>query len=330
MLVRFVIDPGAIDNSTTPAQIRRLLEKWERFGVLVYPARNDTVVWSATLGRLNPAVRKRWMVALQMVSKNHRSYYRWYSRERTKWAWRSLRTPEAVASGSGHFEVALVGGSGAAILDIPEGESRLFGQVEGLRLRDVDAAEWFADSERLSTEPILAGEEIEAVWGARFRRLAKYAADVVVVDQHAVGSGQIEGVFRLLRFLDRDSVGCNVTIYSTIVTGGESQGGDVESKVRRQAAGLRDGGVRCVRVKLFEREGFRIYAHDRHVRFDRSVFRIGRGVRIFAKKRGAEATDVALTTLAAGGLERKEADLDGRVTRTKEFCVRLGRNDVVE
>lgn len=89
MLVKFVIEPEAIDNSTTPAHIRRLLGSWERFGVLVYPARGDEVIRDM-LRRLNPAARKHWMVALGKVAKSHRNYYRWLTRDARTWEWWNL------------------------------------------------------------------------------------------------------------------------------------------------------------------------------------------------------------------------------------------------
>ena len=321
MLVKFVIEPTAIDDSTTRAHIRRLLEKWERFGVLVYPARDDVAIWGAALARLNPAVRKAWVVALGMVGKNHRICYRWHVSDGETGTWRGLRTPADVAGGDGKFDVALLDRRGAATLEIPDGESKFFDKVEGLRLWDVDASERFADSERLGTEPIRVGEQVEDIWEARFRVLAEYSRDVVVVDQYAVGPGQIQGVLRLLRLLDRDATRCNVTIYSTVGAGAGEEPGDVEAKVRRQAAGLKGGGIRRVRVKLFEKEGFRKYAHDRHVRFDRNILRIGRGVRVFVHGRVAETTDVGLATLGPDGFEQKERDLDRLVAQTHEFSV---------
>ena len=41
MLVQFAIETKAIDNSATPAHITRLLDRWGRFGILVYPRRGD-------------------------------------------------------------------------------------------------------------------------------------------------------------------------------------------------------------------------------------------------------------------------------------------------
>ena len=317
MLVKFVIEPEAIDNSTTPAHIRRLLGKWERFGVLVYPARGDAVIRD-TLRRLSPAAKKCWMVTLGKVAKSHRNYYRWLTRDARTWEWWNLRTADAMARGVGQFEVALLDESRATILDIPDGESKSFAEVEGIRLWDVDVSRQFARSEEMSTESIRLGAQIEDVWEQRFQRLAAYSKDVVVVDQYALQQGQIGGTLRLLRLLDRDSDQCDVTVYSA--------GDDVahiERVVRQQATQLGAGGIRCIQVKLFQGNGFRIYAHDRHVRFDSSVFRIGRGTRVFVQDVVGETTDVALTTLRPGSSEQKENDLDARVRPVHQFCVQV-------
>ena len=186
MLVTFVLEPQAINNTTTAAHIRRLLKRWERFGVLVYPGRDDAVIYD-TLKRLNQAARKNWKVAFVAVAKNQRNFYRWLPYDGVAWTWRGLSTPEAVALGE--FEVAIVDESQAIALSIPDGESRFFGEVEGMRLREIDVSQRFDRCEALSTDPIRIGERVGDVWEARFRRLAKYSEDVAMVDGYAFSPG---------------------------------------------------------------------------------------------------------------------------------------------
>ena len=321
MLVRFALEPKAIDNTTTPAHIRRLLKQWERFGILVYPGRGDAVM-SDRFRRLSPAARKTWTVALVVVAKGHRNFYRWLPYDGGAGTWQGLSTPESIALGE--FEVALLDGSQAISLSIPEGENKLFGDVEGVRLCDIDGSQRFAQCERLSTDPIRTGERICDVWETRFRRLAMYSEDVAIVDGYAFSRGQIAGTLRFLKYLDRDSVRCEVTIYSVKRTGGSSPT-EFSRKLRQQVGPVCGGGVKRVRVKLLRDDDFRRYAHDRHVRFDNNVFRIGRGVRVFSYERVEETTDVGLAVLRPGSKEHKESNLDACGTQTNDFCVWLNR-----
>lgn len=321
MLIRFVIEPKAIDDATTPAHILRLLQRWERHGILVYPGRRDAVM-SDTLRRLRPAARKIWMEAFVSVAKSHRNFYRWFPYSSGSWTRQGLSTPEAIALGE--FEVALLDESQAIALCVPGGESRFFGEVEGVRLWDIDVSEQFVRCEKMSADPIRTGERIHDVWDRRFRRLAMYSEDVALVDGYALSPGQINGTFRFLRYLNRDAERCAVTIYSVNRGDGNSLA-HFSGKLRRQVGLVHHRGVKCVRVKLFREEDFKKYAHDRHVRFDNNVFRIGRGVRAFSHDRVKETTDVALDILRPGSEEHKESNLDAYGIQTNDFCVWLNR-----
>ena len=136
--------------------------------------------------------------------------------------------------------------------------------------------------------------------------------------------GQIEGTLRFLRLLDRDSVHCEVTIYSVKRTKRDATE-QFSTRLRQQFGLVRGGGVKSVRVKLFADDGFRKYAHDRHVRFDNNVFRIGRGVRVFSYDKVKETTDVGLEILKPGNKEHKENNLDACGIQTNDFCVWINR-----
>ena len=117
MLVRFAIDTGAIDNSAMPAHIRRLLDHWERFGILVYPRRGDRALWDRISG-LAPTARKRWKTAWARVVKNNGNAYRWVHRDGTELDWGGVNAPGALASvGHNEFELAVLEDSRAADLD---------------------------------------------------------------------------------------------------------------------------------------------------------------------------------------------------------------------
>ena len=306
--MQFAIETEGIDNSATPAHIARLLDRWERFGVLVYPRRRDPGL-SDAISALAPVARKHWKTTWAKVAKNNGNAYRWARPDGAAFEWNKVGTPDALSLFDDEFEVAVVEGSRAAAFDIPAGESRRCGKVEAVRLRDVDISEEFSRAETLGSRPIDVGESVEDIWSRRFQRFAAHSRHVVVVDQYAVRNNNINGVIRLLRLLDRDARRCRVTVYSCL---GPRGGGArfVEGRVNAEAARLRGRGVESVGVRLFRDKGFKKYAHDRHLRFDNGVFRIGRGMRIFEGDRTKDATDVQFVVLQAGTQEKKEMDLE--------------------
>ena len=315
----FAIETEAINNSATPAHIKRLLDRWERFGILVYPRRGDTSI-AKTIAKLAPAPRKHWQSTWAKVMKNNGRAFRYVSTDGVVFDWERIDTPNALAASSNEFEVAVLEETRASVLEIPDGESRCYGQVEGIRLWDIDSSEKFSRSETLSNAPIAIGESIKDIWLQRFRRLAAYSREIVVVDQYAARYNNIYGVLQLLRFLDRDSKGCRVTVYSSPDQyGGRLQ--FIEAQIRGEIAKCSGNGIGSVSVHLFGESDFKMYAHDRHIRFDNSVVRIGRGLRIFEYPTVQETTDVDLLILKPGTLEQKEIDLGNLGTMVHTFQV---------
>ena len=321
MLVKFAIELEAIDNFTTAAHIKRLFETWERFGILVHPQRGNTSIFS-TLEALNPATRKNWMLAWARVIKDNGNAYRWDSSGGAAHVWEKIDTPDALSACQHMFEVAILEETRAIVLGIPEGESRCYGSVEGVRLWEIDLSEKFEQSLMLSKSPISVGELTDEIWELRFQRLATCCRNVAIVDQYAARSNNINGIFRLLRFLARDSKRCRVTLYSS-----PNDDGDVpqaiEGNMRRAVSSLAGNGIESVTVRLFQEADFRIYAHDRHVRFDNNVIKIGRGTRVFEHAEIKEATDVDLVTLKPGTTEQKEKNLDYLGKKVHEFRIEV-------
>ena len=165
---------------------------------------------------------------------------------------------------------------------------------------------------------ISVGESIKDIWSRRFQGLAAYTREVVVVDQYAARQNNIEGLLRLLKFLDRDTRGCRVTIYSSLDTSGRGAS-LIESRIKAEAAQFSGTGIESVGVRVFRGMDFKKYAHDRHLRFDNCVFRIGRGVRIFEHSKTRDATDVHFVTVKPGSREQKEIDLEKFGTRVHNF-----------
>ena len=168
------------------------------------------------------------------------------------------------------FEVAVIEETRAVVLAISEGESRFYVRVEGIRLWDIDISEKFSHSERLSNAAIDIGDSIDDVWKQRFQSLAAYSREVVIVDQYAMRENNINGILRLLRFLDRDARHCRVTVYSSLAPYGRGPK-FTESRMGSETAKFNGNGIVSVQVHLFHESDFRKYAHDRHIRFDNRV-----------------------------------------------------------
>ena len=317
--MQFAIETEAINNSATPAHIKRLLDRWERFGILVYPRRGDTAV-AKTIENLAPVPRKHWQSTWAKVMKNNGRAFRYVSSDGVVFDWERIDTPDALAASTNEFKVAILEETRAAVLEIPDGESRCCGQVEGIRLWDIDISEKFSCSETLSSAPIGIGESIRDTWIQRFRRLAAYSREVVVVDQYAARYNNTNGVLRLLRFLDRDTKNCRVTVYSSPDSPGKGPQ-FLEAQIRAEIAKFSGNGIGSVSVHLFDESDFKKYAHDRHMRFDNSVVRIGRGLRIFEHPKVQEATDVDLLVLKPGTHEQKEMNLRNLGTMVHTFQV---------
>ena len=324
MLVKFAIESQAINNSATPVHIKRLLGNWERFGILTYPARSDRSI-IARSQELNPRARQLWTAAWSKVAKNNGNRYRWIPCNDGAFEWNNLGTAEALTVLDEEFEVALLEDDRATILQIPDGESMCLGSVEGVRLWDVDASLRFGHCETLSAKPIEKGELRADVWEQRFQRLASHAKVIVVVDQYAVQNNNINGVFSLLNFCDRDSEGCEITLYSSPGRNGSPHA--IQNAIKAAFDRLNGNRIASVTVRLFRETDFRMYAHDRHIRFDHNVIRVGRGMRPFEKATVTESTDVGLAVLEPGEAETKEDNLDNKATKIFEFCLPVGQSN---
>lgn len=321
MLLKFAIEIEAIDDSTTVAHIKRLLGTWECFGILTHPPRGEKTIVDR-INSLGPAARKNWMMAWERVVKNNGNAYRSDPIDGNAHDWAKIDTPNALADCQHKFEVGILEETRAVVLGIPDGESRCYGSVEGVRLWDIDVSERFQYALTLSKKPIGIGEATDKIWEQRFQRLAACCQNVVVVDQHAARSNNINGIFRLLRLLDRDARKCRVTLYSSPGDAGDIPQA-IEGNMRRAAARLAGTGIESFTVRLFDEADFRIYAHDRHIRFDNNVIKIGRGTRVFEYADVREASDVDLSTLKPGTTDQKERDLDNLATKVHEFRIEV-------
>ncbi|MEB3328684.1 MAG: hypothetical protein VKQ33_05580 [Candidatus Sericytochromatia bacterium] len=137
---------------------------------------------------------------------------------------------------------------------------------------------------------IPAGLPVQEAWARKFAGLVARARHVVVVDRYVLqghlepGRAQPSGLARLLHELDALPGPVSVTLYARPWSGHERA-------VRRLAEGLTAGGVREWRVRLVPDGTFRRHAHDRHLRVDRTVIQLGKGIEVLGGEHVFAASD---------------------------------------
>ena len=199
MLVKFAIEPEAIDNSTTQACANRLMTVWERFGILAYP---DFNVISNQIKQLPPGRSRRlWEVAWRRVSRNRHHYRHSYAVD-DDFTFSGINEPHQLAKRH-EFEIAVLEEARALEFEILEGEGKLFGDVEGVRLCDVDQSQKFRYSDRLNNDIVRINKSAEDLWQERFQRFAEYSKNIVIFDAYAVRDDRnqnIQGLFPITGF----------------------------------------------------------------------------------------------------------------------------------
>ena len=328
MLLKFALEPDAIDNSTTQACNNRLIQAWERFGVLVYPNPRDASI-TAIIANLHQAPQRRWQRTWAQVLR-HPGRYRYSPMSGAgEFDFSDMQEPGDLAQVD-EFELAVLEETRALELDIPEGEGKLFGDVEGVRLCDVDQSQKIQHSRRRSEEIVRIGKSVEDLWQERFQLFAQYSRNVLIFDRYAVrddDNQNIQGLFRLLEFLDRDANGCEIVIYSSPDPSRNvaEEVGSTRSALESKAAELNDNGIESLEVRLFRDDRFRRPGHDRHIRFNDNIFSIGIGVELFRHSTVEQATDCSQTVLEPNRPEyrthRLDNDGDGKIG---DFTIPVG------
>ena len=132
MLVKFALESDAIDNSTTQACNYRLVEVWERFGILVF---SNPQAIPNRIRELAPEPQGRWQRTWARVLRYPHRFRRSLSLDEN-FTFSDISEPDQLAQHH-EFEVAVLEETRAFELDISEGEGRLFGDVEGVRLCEI-------------------------------------------------------------------------------------------------------------------------------------------------------------------------------------------------
>ena len=312
MLVNFYIDPDAVDNDIDAYHIRELRTKWQNLGVLSHPSQDD--------GGFRD-IRRRF----RQLNQNKRRIWDRLWREIVNDPTRYLKCRD-------NFKVVLISERLANNEQIPNGESAYFhsaslGSVEGVRLTEINASQEFASSEEISSRRIAIGERVTDLWQERFQQLAKHSREIVVVDEWAVRDNNFEGLVRFLNLLEDDSNDCAVTIYSSPETELPEQVMTIINNLSDCVAQLDGYGISSIEIRLRPEDDFRIYAHERHIRFDNRVLDIGRGVRIFQFDSVREATRTSFSVLRSGETDDTEYDLNNKSHRISDFCLLIGASN---
>lgn len=304
MLVNFYIDPAAIDNGTNYSHINALRNKWQQFGVLAHPSHSDGAFRDLRrkFSQLSQEDRRLWNAAWQEIEND---------------PIRFLRCRDG-------FEVALISQIRARNEQIPDGDSKYVRGVEAVRLTQVNDSKEFIRAEDLSRQRISIGERAIDIWQERFQRLANHVREVVIVDEWAVRDGTIQGLVRFLNLLEADSNGCNVTIYSSPEEERQEEVRAISDILGNRTSQFSSYGISSVEVRLRPEDDFRLYAHERHIRFDNRVVVIGRGLRIFQFDSVREATRPSFIVLPYGETDDTEADLHNKAHRISDFCLPIG------
>ena len=304
MLLNFFIDPESIDDDINRSHINGLRNKWQQFGVLAHPSHSDGAFRD---------LRRRFP---QLTQENQRL---WNA------AWQEIENdPVRFLRCRDNFKIALISERLAGNEQIRDGDSKYVRGVEAIRLAQINDSKEFARAEDLSKKRIPIGERVTDLWRDRFQQLAKHAREVVIVDEWAVRDDNIGALARFLNLLEANSNNCDVTIYSSPKTERQEDVQAIRDNLSNLTTQFSSYGINSIEIRLRPEDDFRLYAHDRHIRFDNRVFGIGRGLRIFEYRTVREATDASFTLLSSGTREGKERDLDEKAYSISDFFLPIG------
>ena len=269
MLVNFNIDPDAIDNSTNEYHIKELRNKWQQSGVLAHPSFDDgsLSLISRKFLQLNQEKQSLWDDAWQEIENNPTRY---------------LRCKD-------NFRVALVSEARARQRGIAHGDSAYFGSsslgnMEWIRLTEINASRAFQELGIQAQLGLAAGQTIDDIWTQRLEPLARHAKQIVIVDRYSC-SRLIEdklsdrdsydnGLIQLIGLMADHTSLESIAVYSSLNYTPE---GDVDRippleriEIVREALTDETQHIENINLEFYfpRYDVLRDYAHDRHISFD--------------------------------------------------------------
>ncbi|MCA9520319.1 MAG: hypothetical protein KC609_05080 [Myxococcales bacterium] len=302
ILVSFSVDADALRASELPLPLRiathrRLLDCWQRYGVLVLfgPSLEESAVFSA-LTDLPQALRKRWQELLKRGRRRVAS-----PRNGDPSRVESLAELAPLARG---VELFCFDEVRAHVLGVPEDAFSIAlddGAVEICRFDCADQAEAFRRAERLGEREIEAQSLVANVWSERFAPLLEHSRTLTVVDRYAL-KGLVDrpdgqsGLRRLLTEIDAGDRARQLTLFSASQVDYSHSAllGAIDDRVKA----CRRGGLREVKLYLSDDRSFGRIAHYRYLRFDQTLCQLDVGLDVLAGREVYRTCTFRLTSLS--------------------------------
>lgn len=316
MLARVALDRDALlEPADDPARRLDVHEQLVRFllrhGVIAGTRREDA---RALLGNLeDDNLRQLWQAVGDQL--------RW--QETGEFATKGLCDLHDVAEfraiWSGKADLALVEAARALEFGVPHGQAAHRdeeAQIEITRMDLFHRATTVRRMHDLAERNIARNEERVVIWVERFALLAQESLHVAVCDRYA--GVRLARYYAVPSTMAHDAglrwflkqVGRGSTSYVHLLLGSTmDEHDDVLAAVRRLCGELVGTGVQDLKLTLVEGHRFGDIAHDRHVRFGRNAFFLGRGMEIFEEPRSRQDSGCGyLAYEMARGREKKLRD----------------------
>jgi len=307
VLVTFSIDPAALhdrDAGAFPGVHTRLIRLWEKYGVLIVPGEKLTASQlSQAIEKLPLTPRKLWKEAIRQ-NLRRKCLPSWSGVSQTS-ALDDLRRVD------GALDVLLVGQELGSVLGIHvRGSVATFGSVEVGELLEVDNVPKFLASVDLCCADIGRGESVQQIWDSRFKRLADFTSSAAVVDRYAANDFWTNrgdsGLHWLITQLSRSSV-TELAIF--FARQERLREGDVIASLRECADSVVPSNLRRILAYVNDDAVMRAYAHERWLRFGKTVCQLGPGIEVLS---GQATWRMATCTIKAQGAATRDSETELR------------------
>ena len=279
MLVKFAIDPEALNNAENAAFDSLYRNWWGPHGVLADPQGLGSAL------DCNSKYSDELRVARDNFEKNGWPLFH----KICPIEWQSILgdSDNDLAKYSGEFSLALLDNDRADLLDVPKGNSgkysRNCGGVEATRFRNADLSTNFETAKLLAHQAIPEGQTVSELWRERFRTLVGCSngnQQITIMDRYIASNIYMNHneLFQLLEFISADSSGCSVTVFSS--NKDVSDLACLEERVNswQKQIGLRKNGIKRLTMHICYDDAV---PHYRYVRFGEMICTTDVGIEVF-------------------------------------------------
>ena len=279
MLVKFAIDPDALSCAESDAFYRFYRNWWTAYGVLADPQ-----------GSGSARAYRKYRDELQNAYKSFDSNGWPLFCETRPIDWQGMQSTSDLAKYRDEFGLALLEDTRALVFGVPDGNGGKFskncGGVEAARFRHADLSTNFESAKLLSDHAIHKGQSMADLWRERFQNLVRCSngnQQITIVDRYIASNifGGKSELFRLLEYINADSTGCSVTVFSS--NKDVSDLACVEARVNswQKQIGLTKAGIKRLTMFICYDDVFGGSAHGRYIRFGGITCTIDIGIEIF-------------------------------------------------